>query len=270
MRPHRTLIATALLLLTTSPAQDQGKSPGYTDTPLLPGSSWHVHDPARPQPMVVAPPPPGTPVPAPQDAIVLFDGRGLDEFEDGKGGKARWQVADGCMEVNRTGDITTVRTFGDCQLHIEWMAPAEVRGSSQQRGNSGVFFMGRYEVQVLDSYDNVTYADGQAAALYGQFPPLVNACRKPGEWQSYDIVFRAPVFDGDALVAPSRVTVFHNGVLVHLDQPLLGPTAHRSLPRWQPHEPKGPIRLQDHGDPVRFRNIWVRELELARPVAAPK
>jgi hypothetical protein len=269
MRAASTTFIACLTLLPWLSAQEPGKNPGYTDTPVLPGSDFHVHDPARPHPKVIAPPPPGPLAAPPKDAIVLFDGRDLAAFT-GKGGKAQWKVADGCMEVNGTGDISTARAFGDCQLHLEWMAPAEVKGSSQARGNSGVFLMGRYEVQILDSYDNVTYADGQAAALYGQFPPLVNACRKPGEWQTYDIVFRAPAFADGGLVAPASVTVFHNGVLVHLDQQLLGPTAHRSLPRWEPHDPKAPIRLQDHGDPVRFRNVWVRELELPRPPAATK
>jgi hypothetical protein len=162
--------------------------------------------------------------------------------------------------VNGTGDIETREHFGDCQLHIEWCAPAEVHGESQGRGNSGVYFAGRYEVQILDSHGNPTYADGQAAAVYGQFPPQVNACRRPGEWQSYDIVFTAPRFEGDRLREPAHVTVFHNGVLVHHAQELLGAAGHRTLPRYTPHPPEGPLRLQDHGNPVRFRNVWIRRL----------
>ncbi len=160
-----------------------------------------------------------------------------------------------------TGDIQTKQHFGDCQLHIEWAAPVEVKGESQGRGNSGVFLMGRYEIQVLDCYSNVTYADGATAAIYGQYPPLVNACRKPGEWQTYDIFFVAPRFEGEKLVSPAYVTVIHNGVLVHHHQELLGSTGHKILPSYEPHPPKGPIRLQDHGNPVRYRNIWIRDLK---------
>src|SRR5690606_14439586 len=197
------------------------------------------------------------------DAIVLFDGKNLDAFT-GKNDKAQWRVDGGFAEVNRTGDIQTRAEFGDCELHIEWALPSPAKGESQGRGNSGLFFCGRYEIQVLDSFDNATYADGQAASLYGQTPPMVNVCRGPGEWQTYDIVFRAPRFGDDGKVLePARVTVLHNGVLVHHDQPFLGQTAHRSLPRYEKHAAKGAIRLQDHGDPVRFRNIWIRELDLS-------
>ena len=163
--------------------------------------------------------------------------------------------------VGRTGDIETREHFGDCQLHLEFATPAEVRGDSQGRGNSGVFLMGRYEIQVLDGYDNPTYADGTTGAIYGQHPPLVNACRKPGEWQTYDIYFTAPRFGPDGkLLAPARVTVVHNGIVVHNNRELLGPTAHKSLPQYRAHEERGPIALQDHGDPVRYRNVWVRDL----------
>jgi hypothetical protein len=256
------LLLSALATAQTPAAQNQG--PGYTDTPVLP-NGWRVHDAARPRPRVVDPgPAPSQPVAAPADAMVLFDGRNLDAFT-GRDGKAQWTLAEGAMESNRTGDIETKAHFGDCQVHLEWAAPAVVKGESQGRGNSGVFFFSRYEVQVLDSYDNPTYADGQAAALYGQTPPLVNACRKPGEWQTYDLVFRAPRFAADgALREPARVTVVHNGILVHHDQPMFGATAHRALPSYRAHAPKGPIKLQDHGDPVRFRNFWVRELDLDR------
>lgn len=224
---------------------------------------WQIHDPDRPLPPVVTPGPAGPPVPPPSDAVVLFDGTNLDEWTDGKGQPARWKVADDYMEVvAKTGSIKTVRVFGDCQLHVEWMAPVPAKGEGQGRGNSGVFLMGIYEVQILDSFDNKTYADGMAASLYGQFPPLVNACRPPGEWQSYDIVFRRPRFDTEGqLVSPARISVFHNGVLVHDGQELTGPTAHKARPPYKAHADMLPISLQDHSDPVRFRNIWVRELE---------
>lgn len=233
----------------------------YDDTPVLPGTSYRVHG-ERPWPPVVTPGggPGAAPSEAPSDAIVLFDGEDLSEWTGGDG-DAAWKLVDGAMEVNGTGALTTRRELGDVQLHLEFATPAEVRGSSQGRGNSGVFFMTRYEVQILDSHDNPTYPDGQCAALYGQHPPAVNACRPPGEWQSYDVVFRAPRFRDGELVSPASVTVFHNGVLVHDRREFLGATTHRALPRYEPHAPKGPIRLQDHGNPVRFRNVWVRELE---------
>ena len=237
---------------------------GYLDTPMLPDSKWRVHDGRRPQPRVVTPgscstqEKPGKP---PSDATVLFDGRDTSKWIGRDGGPVRWKVEDGVMEVTRTGDIETVEHFGDCQLHIEWAAPAEVKGESQGRGNSGVFLMGRYEIQVLDGYNNITYADGTTAAIYGQYPPLVNACRMPGEWQTYDIFFVTPRFEGDKLTSPAYVTIIHNGVLVHHHQELMGPTGHKILPAYKPHPPKGPVKLQDHGDPVRYRNIWIRELK---------
>jgi len=245
-----------------APVKPDQPKVGYTDTPLLPGSKWRVHDADRPQPKVVQPGTASTQAEVgkpPSDAVVLFDGKDLSAFK-GRKGDAEWKIEGGAMVVNGTGDIETREQFGDCQLHLEWAAPAEVKGHSQERGNSGVFFMGRYEVQVLDSFDNVTYADGQAAALYGQTPPLVNTCRKPGEWQTYDIVFEAPRFEGQRLVKPGRVTVFHNGVLVQHAQELLGETAHRAVATYHPHPQQGPLRLQDHGNPVRFRNIWLRRL----------
>jgi hypothetical protein len=229
---------------------------GYDDTPLLPDGKWKVHDKTRPRPPVVTPGLGGAP---PSDAIVLFDGKDLAAWKCGNG-DAKWKVGDGAMEVNGTGDIETREPFGDCQLHLEWQSPAEVKGESQGRGNSGVFLMGRYEIQVLDSFRNPTYADGQAAAMYGQIPPLVNACRKPGEWQSYDILFKAPRFQGDKLESPGVVTLLHNGVAVHHADPFIGATAHREVGRYEPHPPKAPLKLQDHGNPVRYRNIWIRPM----------
>jgi hypothetical protein len=233
------------------------------DTQKAALEKWAVHDPNRPLPPVVDPGPGAPPVAAASDAIILFDGQDLAKWEDAKGGPAKWKVETGYMEVvAKTGSIRTKMGFGDCQVHIEWATPAVVSGEEQGRGNSGVFLMDLYEVQVLDSYNNVTYADGMAAAVYGQYPPLVNACRKPGEWQTYDIVFHRPRFDaGRNLVAPARMTVLHNGVLVHDNVALTGPTAHKARPPYQVHPDKLPLSLQDHGNPVRYRNIWLRPLE---------
>lgn len=232
---------------------------GYTETPFLSDSPYRVHDPERPQPAVVNPGPgfSAAVVPPPSDAIVLFDGTDLEAWTGGP-----WVVENGAMEVvPKAGDIKTKDLFGDIQLHIEWATPVEVEGNSQGRGNSGVFLMDRYEIQVLDSYENLTYADGSAGAVYGCKPPLVNASRPPGEWQSFDIIWRAPLFDGDRLVRPAIVTVLHNGVLIQDRYVLPGEGYHKKAPVYSPHPPTGPIRLQDHKNPVRYRNIWVRILD---------
>jgi hypothetical protein len=240
------------------------KNLGYDDTPVLPDSGFKVHDGARPQPKIVRPGRPGAeerPGTPPSDAMVLFGGADLSGWTALDGGEARWNVTDGCMEVApKTGDIVTREQLGDCHLHLEWATPSLVKGESQGRGNSGVFLMGRYEIQVLDCYDNPTYADGTTAAVYGQYPPLVNACREPGAWQTYDILWEAPRFEGDRLARPARVTVLYNGVVVHYNRELLGLTRHRQLPSYEAHPPTGPLRLQDHGDLVRYRNIWYRPL----------
>jgi len=238
---------------------------GYQDTPLIPGTNWHVHDGLRPQPRVVAPGAAGTqdrPGAAPSDAVVLFDGRDLSQWAGVKdGGPALWKVENGYMEVvPKTGNIRTKEEFADCQLHVEFCEPTVIKGESQGRGNSGVFLMGLYEVQVLDCYQNLTYPDGTTGAIYGQYPPLVNACRKPGEWETYDIIWVAPKFAGEKLLAPACVTVFFNGVVIHHAQTLQGPTQHRKTAAYVPHAPVGPLVLQDHGDLVRFRNIWYRPL----------
>lgn len=244
------LLGSALLI-----AQTPATNLGYTDTPMLPGVPYHVHDPARPHPTVITPGAQNGA--APSDAVVLFDGRDLSQWT---AARQPWKVENGYVEVPPNGgDLTTKEMFGDVQLHVEWAAPAAVRGTSQNRGNSGIFLQGRYEVQVLDSFDNPTYADGQAGAIYGQWPPLVNPVRRPGEWQAYDIVFQAPRFDGDRLRTPAYLTVFLNGVLLHHHQELMGPTVHRALARYTAHS-AGPIVLQDHQQPVRYRNIWVRRI----------
>ncbi len=198
---------------------------------------------------------------APSDAIVLFDGKNLGEWTAARGGDPQWLVADGAMTVQRNaGSIKSKRTFGDVQLHVEWRTPSEGKGEGQNRGNSGVYIQERYEVQVLDSYENKTYSNGQAGALYKQEIPMVNASRKPGEWQSYDIVFTAPRFsDKGTLIVPAFVTVFQNGVLIHNHVALKGSTANQGFPLYEVHG-KASILLQDHGDPVSYRNIWVREL----------
>lgn len=227
----------------------------------LPPCAQHARDCPAPPVIDVGKAPPS--LPPPSDAVVLFDGKDLSRWRQADGSPARWKVKDGYMEVAPgTGGVQTVLGFGDVQLHVEWAAPAPAKGTDQDRGNSGVFLMGRYEVQVLDSYASVTYPDGQAGALYGQFPPLVNATRPPGEWQSYDIVFRRPRFRADGtLERPATMTVFHNGVLVQDHRTLTGPTSHQSRPPFAMHADRLPISLQDHSHPVRFRNIWLRELE---------
>jgi hypothetical protein len=227
-------------------------------------SDWPQHSRERPVAPIVAPGAAALPVPPPADAIVLFDGSSLAKWEDGKGGPAKWKlIPGGAMEVAAgTGGIQTRDSFGDVQLHVEWMSPNPPKGKDQDRGNSGVFLMGKFEVQVLDSYENVTYADGQAASIYGQYPPLVNVSRKPGEWQSYDIVFHRPRFSPDGkLLGPAIFTVFHNGVLVQdMVQPV-GPTAHMTRPPYTALPDRLPLGLQDHEHPVRYRNIWIRDLE---------
>lgn len=261
----------ALLTLTVSvsagfAAETKPNKPlGYQDTPIIPGTKWHVHDGERPQPKVVTPgefPTQEKAGTAPSDAVVLFDGKDLSKWK-GKNGEAAWKVENGYFEVVKgTGEITTKEEFGpDMQLHLEWWAPTESKGTGQGRNNSGVFLFGRYEIQILDSYQNPTYPDGQATAIYGFMPPLVNASRPPGQWQSYDIIFNGPRFENGELKKPAFVTVLHNGVLTQNHTQLIGDTPHKKVGSYKPHGEKGPIKLQDHGDPIRFRNIWIRELK---------
>lgn len=255
------------LAVTAGMLQDGGKPKlGYQDTPLLPGGKWHVHDGERPQPRKIDPGTASTqdrPGRPPSDAVVLFDGQGTDRWRDGGGGATKWVVEDGALVCTPgSGMIYSKDEFGDCQIHVEFATPTRIEGSGQGRGNSGVFPFGLYEIQVLDSYDNPTYPDGQASAIYGQYPPLVNASRKPGEWQTYDILFTSPKFHDDgSLAAPAYETILHNGVVVHNHAEVLGPMAHRALPKYARHGAKGPLAFQDHGNPIRYRNIWVRELK---------
>ncbi len=261
-----------------------GDELGFTDTPMLPGLPYHVHDPARPHPHVVTPAAePGGP---PSDAIVLFDGKDLSQWkferrQMGAGGRALsaearerlqksqtpppplgWKLEDGYVEViPRAGDMLTKEKFGDVQLHVEFEMPADVQGHSQNRGNSGVLMQSRYEIQVLDGYNNPTYADGQVGAIYGQWPPLVNASRKPGEWQTYDIVFEAPKFEGETLVKPAYFTVFQNGVLLHNRKESMGPMIYRQVAHYIPQPAEDSLMLQNHNQPVRYRNIWIRRLK---------
>jgi len=253
------LLIVSVLGLVAFAAINDGSAAGYQTGP---DPRWAIHDENRPLPPVVDPGPAGPPVPAPSDAVVLFDGKDLSQWTDGKGKPAKWKVENGYMEVTaKTGSILTKKGFGDCQLHVEWAAPTEVKGESQGRGNSGAFLMNIYEVQVLDSYNNKTYADGSTAAIYGQYPPLVNACRKPGEWQTYDIIFHRPRFGNDGkVIQPARLTVFHNGILVHDNAVLSGPTENKARPPYKAHADRLPLSLQDHACPVRYRNIWIREL----------
>jgi hypothetical protein len=233
---------------------------GYQTTPIIPGTQWHVHDGLRPQPVVVTPAPVTAPVPAPADAIVLFDGTNLDQWKNSK-----WKLENGYMEATKKcGYQESKQHFGDMQLHIEFATPVEVKGKGQARGNSGIFLMGGYEIQVLDNYENKTYPDGQCGAIYAQTPPLVNACRKPGEWQTYDIIWQAPTFKDGKLATPAYVTVIHNGVVVQAHTKLTGGATHKRIAAYKPHGPKGPLKMQDHGNPIRYRNIWVRELNKAK------
>jgi len=229
-------------------------------------SRWKIHDTDRPLPPVIDAGTPSTqdsPGRPPSDAVVLFDGKDLSHWSHKDGSAAKWKVENGYFEVvPKTGYIYTRDAFGDCQLHVEFAEPFPAKGESQDRGNSGVFLQGLYETQVLDSYQSKTYADGQAAAIYGQYPPLVNASRPPGQWQTYDIVFHGPRFAKDGkLLRPARETVFHDGVLVQDNVELSGPTAHGKRPPYEPQPEKLPLALQDHNHPVRYRNIWIRELK---------
>jgi hypothetical protein len=257
--PAAVLLALAAALGTAAPAA------GQSAETVKKVNQWPVHDESRPRPPVVTPATASTqerPGQPPSDAVVLFDGKDASGWQSEKGEPLKWKVENGYLEVVKgAGSAVTKQTFGDVQLHVEWASPTEIVGESQGRGNSGIFLMGIYEVQVLDSYNNVSYADGQASAIYGQYPPLVNAARPPGQWQTYEIIFRRPRFDKDGKVLrPAYITVLHNGVLTQDHAEVTGPTTWKQRPPYKAHADKLPISLQDHGNPVRYRNIWLREL----------
>ncbi|MHC1768968.1 MAG: DUF1080 domain-containing protein [Verrucomicrobiia bacterium] len=244
-------------------AKDGSGVYGYNDTPVLPWCGYRVHDADRPAPKRVDPGrAPRRPAPAPSDAVVLFDGGDLSKWQANEAKVVRPDSAGANASYIEAGhgNLASKQEFGDCQIHLEWMAPTDFTGPWYNRGNNGVFIMGLFEVQIFDSYNEKIYPDGMAAAIYGQTPPAVNAARPPGEWQTFDIAFTAPVFEGEKLVKPARITMFHNGVLVHLNEEIRGETNHRVLPEYKRKISKGPLVLGGHDCPVRFRNIWVRPL----------
>lgn len=251
----------AVLLLTASFASAQNNK-SRADSLVKESEKTEVW---QPVPKVVTP---GTGASdAPSDAIVLYNGQNLDQWQKENGGQPGWKIEEGGVltVVKGSGNIATKQAFGNCQLHIEWRAPAVIAGSGQSRGNSGIFLMGKYELQVLDSYENPTYVNGQAGSIYKQLIPLVNASKKPGEWQSYDVVFTAPKFAADGTVQePARITVLHNGILVLNNGVIKGSTEWIGQPKYTKHRDKEPLVIQDHGrdggQPVSFRNIWIREL----------
>jgi mannose-6-phosphate isomerase-like protein (cupin superfamily) len=262
IRERYAVFGLGILFVLTASVGGQQANLGYDDTPMQPDGRWHIHDGSRPQPMVVTPgPAPLNPVPPPADATVLIGTRDdLGAWQMMDGSPASWTMSHGVVETGK-GLMRTRAEFTDFQLHVEFATPHEVKGDSQGRGNSGIFLLGKFEVQVLDSYHNPTYPDGQAAALYGQHPPLVNASRPPGQWQTYDIAFTAPRFKPDgALNQPAVVTVVHNGIVVQNAAAFWGPTAHKKIEPYTPDTARGPIALQDHGNPVRYRNVWIRTL----------
>ena len=235
------------------------EEPGYTDTPLIPGSKWRVHDQARPQPAIVEPGTGDLGATPPADAVVLFDGTNLDQWIRTDNKPIEGEVKNGTFDITATGQLRTKQEFGDCQLHIEWRTPAlKENFDRMNQGNSGVFLMGLFEVQIIESKASYIYADGNAGAIYGQYPPLVNPTRKPVEWQSFDIFFTAPKFEGETLKSPAFITVLYNGVLVQNHMQILGTTGHRDVPGPYPAKEKGPLVLQEHRSPVEFRNIWIR------------
>lgn len=267
----RLILATLALTSSAALAADDKPSPiGYSDTPIIPGTKWKVHDIDRPRPEAVKPGEKlGDP---PADAIIIFDGTSSDALQskkkDEKGkptsewGPCPWKIENGEMLIEG-GDCRTKQEFASCQVHLEWKSEPHTKGNSQKKGNAGIFFMDRYECQMLDCDNNPTYADGMTGCIYGQTPPLVNAVKKAGEWQAYDIVFTAPKLDGDKVIEPAYVTTFVNGVCVQVHTKIMGPTKHKNITDYSGSFPaKAPLRIQDHKNepPVRLRNIWVRPL----------
>jgi hypothetical protein len=262
MTPRYFFILAGLTAASLIQADDNKPAPtGYSDTPVIPGTKWRVHDIDRPRPQPATPA--DKPGEAPADAIVLFDGKNGDAFVGKEKAPCSWQIENGEFLV-KGGDQWTKQEFGSCQFHIEWKTAATGQaGNSQKRGNAGIFFMDRYEIQILDCTDNLTYADGMAGGIYGQTPPLVNATRKAGEWQTYDLYFQAPKLDGKKVIEPARITVVINGLCVQNNVAIMGPTKHKNITNYDGDFPeKAPIRLQDHKNepPVRLRNIWIRPL----------
>jgi hypothetical protein len=261
-----TITLLLLFLLTATQAAELIKAKdgsgyfGYKDTPKLPWCDWLVHDPDRPAPKRVEPGPAVAPVPPPADAIVLFAGRDADAWQT----PHDWKVEGGFL-VAGNKKFSSRESFGDVQVHVEWMPPADFKGPWFNQGNNGVLLMGLYEIQIFDSYNVKIYPDGACGAVYGQTPPLVEATRPPGQWQTYDIIFYAPRFAGGKLVAPARVTVLLNGILVQHNQEIHGETGHRKLPEYKQQISTGPLAFGGHGCPIRFRNIWVRPLQGVKP-----
>lgn len=248
---HHASAADDLLVL----ARDGSGIYGYTNTPVLPWCDFLVHDPNRPAPPRVLPGPASGPAPIPSDAVVLFDGNNLNAWEPGD-----WKLDRGEL-VSGSGGLRSRESFGDAQIHVEWMAPAGFSGPWYDQGNNGVMLMGLYEIQIFDSWNEKLYPDGQTAAIYGQTPPRVNASRPPGEWQTFDLFFTAPRFENGRLTQPARLTLLHNGILVHLNEIIHGETRHKALPEYRRTVSTGPLVLAGHGCPVRFRRIWVRPLD---------
>ncbi len=264
MRLVPALLVAACLAASAQPAPEAGDDKrGYTDTPQLPGQPWKVHDAARQRPPKIRGVINGAP---PSDAVVLFNGKDLSNWispaRNGGSTEPRWKVGNGYFEIApNSGPLRTKEKFGDMQLHVEWMIPKGTGGQGQSAGNSGIEIMGHYEIQVLESSQNVTYADGQAGAIYGQWPPLVNPANPEGEWNTYDIVFEAPKFEGDKLAKPAYVTVFFNGVIVHNRKEIIGAAVHRRVGVYRPHPAEEPLQLQDHHHAIRYRNVWARRLK---------
>lgn len=252
----------SLLLMSAScfgicDAREEGL--GYQDTPILPGTEYHVHDGERPQPRVIETGG-AVEIKPPSDAKLLFDGKTLEGWVGKAGAGAQWIVEDG-ITIAKDEAITSREEFGAVQVHLEWRVPAERKVKGQKGGNSGIFLMGKYEVQILQSNNNPTYPDGQAGSLYGQLPPLVNATSPQGEWNSYDIFFEPPVYEEETVKTPARITIIHNGIVVQNGEYYTGPTGHKTLGSYPKTHPKtGPITMQWHGDPIEFKNFWVRPL----------